>query len=69
MTESEKAFLDQKRKELKEKKAKCSSVCPFYDHHDHDCDRFGMNHPSPCNCGVYLMDCLHDWKKEEEVKE
>lgn len=67
LTEEEKTFIENKRAELRSVKAKCAQYCPFYDHADHDCDRYGMNHPSPSNCGVYLMDCLYDWEKE--VKE
>lgn len=69
MTDMEREFLDKKRDELKAKKSRCSSVCPFYDHQDHDCDRYGMNHPSPSNCAVYLMDCLYDWKNETEANQ
>lgn len=64
MTDEE--FITRKREELRSLRAKCAQYCPFYDHVDHDCDRYGMNHPSPSKCGVFLRDCLAEWKKEKE---
>ena len=63
---TDKEFIEAKQKELRAKKARCNSVCLFYDHQDHDCDRYGQNHPSPANCGVFLTDCLVDWRNEDK---
>ena len=65
MTDKEKAFIEKKRAELRSVRAKCAQYCPFYDHVDHDCDRYGRNHPSPSRCVIFLQDCLEDWRKEE----
>lgn len=64
MTDEE--FIAQKREELRSVRAKCSQYCPFYDHQDHDCDRYGQNHPSPSRCAVFLIDCLTEWKSKKE---